>query len=92
VEAPASAQARLRTLVAADRRRIADGTRPLYHALWAPSVDGSVDITILELPLIHLFVPDEAGVIDGARLIIARALGVDQDAFDVVAGRPPNGA
>lgn len=75
-------------MVAADRRRIADGTRPLYHALSAPSVDGSVDVTIRELPLIHLFVPDHAGVLDGARLIIARELAVDSSSFDVQDGGP----
>jgi hypothetical protein len=82
--APAgSAQAALRATVAADRERIASGERPIYHVRTATSIDGSVDVTIHELPLIHLFVPDDAGAIDGARLLIARTLDVDPGSFDV---------
>jgi hypothetical protein len=47
------------------------------------SIDGSVDVTIRELPLIHVFVPDDAGVLAGARLLIARTLAVDPESFDV---------
>lgn len=83
---PASAQARLRAAVAVDRRRIARGERPAYHVLWTTSPFGGVDVTILELPLIHLFVPDVAGVLDAARVLVARTLAAEPDAFDVRAG------
>ena len=74
----------LQANIAADRRRIDAGERPLYHAMWTPGVDGSTDVRIRELPIIHLFVPDRAGVIDGARSLVARYLAVDPNAFDVV--------
>jgi hypothetical protein len=83
-----SARARLRQLADADRHRIERGERPTYHAIWVTANDGSVDVTIRELPLIHLYVPDDAGVLDGARLIIARALDVDPKSFDVQDGGP----
>ena len=70
----------------ADRRRIARGERPLYRALWVVGPD-AVDITIVELPIIHLFVPDDGQVLDGARLLIARTLAVDPQSFDVVPDR-----
>jgi hypothetical protein len=60
-------RARLRTATEADRRRIARGERPLYRALWVIGPD-AVDVTILELPIVHLFVPDDRQVLDGARL------------------------
>jgi hypothetical protein len=48
-----------------------------------------VDVMITELPIIHLFVPDYARVSDGARILIARTLDVDPNAFDVaVEGSP----
>jgi hypothetical protein len=78
-----SAQETLRATVGADRVRIASGDRPTYTVLWTSSIDGSVDVRIRELPLIHLFVPDEAGVGDGARLLVAQTLGVDPEAFDL---------
>jgi len=87
-----SAAARLRATTARDRARIARGERPAYHATWSTSVDGSADVTVVELPLIHLFVPDAAGVAAGARLIIARALDVDPDAFDVAVIEPVRGS
>ena len=87
-----SAQEQLRETVEADRQRIARGERPHYHALVATSVDGSIDVTVLELPLIHLFVPDEGAAIEGARLAIARALDVDPSAFDVGVGGPRTAA
>jgi|GEM_PF-3192465 hypothetical protein len=80
---PASAQETLRATVEADRLRIAKGERPVYHVRRAASIDGSIDVTIHELPLIRLFVPDDAGVIDGARLLIARTLDVDPGTFEV---------
>jgi hypothetical protein len=83
-----SAAGRLRAGVAEARARIAAGERPAYHVVTAPSSDGSVDVTIQELPLIHLYVPDAAGVLDGARLLISRTLAVDPDAFDLRAGTP----
>lgn len=82
--APAgSAQATLCAAVEADGRRIANGERPVYHVRSAMSNDGSIDVTVHELPLIHLYVPDDASVIDGARLLIARTLDVDPGTFDV---------
>jgi hypothetical protein len=69
--------------VARDRRLIAAGQRPTYHATWSISPDGAVDVRVAELPIIHLFVPDRIAVAVGARLLIARTLGVPPDAFDV---------
>ena len=77
-----SAAARLRATIMRDRERIARGERPTYHAAWTPAVD-SVDVRIVELSLIHLFVPDRRGVGDGARVLIARTLEVDPSTFDV---------
>ena len=78
-----SAQETLRVAVDADRSRIANGKRPTYHATWTTSIDGSIDVRIRELPLIHLFVPDRGGVLPGARVLIARTLDVAPEAFDV---------
>jgi hypothetical protein len=77
-----SAQSTLRATVEADRLRIANGARPTYRVRTATSIDGSIDLTIRELPLIHLLVPDHASAIDGARLLIARTLDVDPSAFE----------
>jgi hypothetical protein len=83
-DAPAvSAASSLRARVERDRARIAAGERPVYTVVTATSIDGSVDVTIRELPLIHLFVPVDASALDGARLIIARALEVDPASFDI---------
>jgi len=84
VVSAASSHARLRATIDADRERIARGERPTYHAQWTTALDGSIDVTVPELPLIHQFVPDEAGILDGARFLVARHLGVDPSAFDVV--------
>jgi hypothetical protein len=74
----------LRERIAVDRQMISTGERPLYHA--TTSYDGSaVDVRVRELPIIHLFVPDTAGVLDGARGLIARTLGVAPTSFDVTA-------
>lgn len=74
----------LQRQISEDRRSIAIGERPIYHATWATSLDGgAVDVEIQELPIIHLFVPDESGVLAGARALIARTLGVDPSSFDV---------
>lgn len=82
--APAdSTQATLHATLEADSQRIANGERPVYHVRRTTSIDGSVDFTIHELPIIHLFVPDDSGVVDGARLLIARTLNVDPGTFDV---------
>jgi hypothetical protein len=80
-----SSDARLRAAIQAEQRRIAGGNRPLYHATWTTTPDGPpiVDVRIRELPIIHLFVPDYAGVSDGARILIARTLAVDPASFDV---------
>ncbi len=56
-------------------------------ASWTVGPD-AVDVTILELPIVHLFVPDRAQVLDGARLLVARTLAVDPQSFDVVPARP----
>jgi len=79
-----SSYRRLEATIASDRVGIAAGKRPLYHATHASGVDGSMDVRIRELPIIHLFVPDEDGVLDGARLLIARHLRVEPGSFDVV--------
>jgi len=80
-----SSDARLRAAIQAEQRWIAGGNRPLYHATWTTTPDGPpiVDVRIRELPIIHLFVPDYAGVSDGARLLVARTLAVDPASFDV---------
>jgi hypothetical protein len=83
----ASSHAKLQARIAIDRRRIAAGDRPLYHVIRTTTPDGStVDIMIEELPIIHTFVPDNARVLDGARGLVARTLGVDATSFDVVIG------
>jgi hypothetical protein len=74
----------LRTRIRADRRRIAQGERLVYHATSSSTLDGAAEVTILELPIIHLFVPDHIRVSDGARGLIARTLAVDAASFDVV--------
>ena len=71
-------------MVATDRERIAAGERPRYHVTWTPSqVVGATDVNVVELPIVHLFVPDPGTVLDGARILIAQTLGVPLDAFDV---------
>ena len=80
-------RARLRATIEADRRRIAQGERPIYRVVWAVGPD-AVDVTILELPIVHLFVPDDRQVLDGARLLIARTLAVDPQSFDVAPAQP----
>ena len=66
-------------------RRIARGERPVFHVV--TSWDGSaVDVRIVELPIVHLFVPDTAGVADGARILIARTLGVNPTSFAIELG------
>ena len=82
-----SSEAKLRATVAADRQRIAKGERPLYHATWMPSGDGSTDITIVELPIIHLLVASADHALDGARVLIARTLGAGVESFDVAVER-----
>lgn len=83
-----SSAGRLLLRIRTDQARIANGERPLYHASWATRGDGSADVMILELPLVHLFVPEAARVPDGARGLIARTLGVDPATFDVVVQTP----
>ena len=82
-----SADRRLQTRVRSDQERIARGERPLYHVGWTLGAD-AVDVTIRELPLIHLFVPDSLSVLDGARGLIAKTLAVDTAAFDLVTDAP----
>ena len=81
----ASSHTRLGEAIEADRARINRGERPAYHVRWATAPDGSIDVTVAELPLIHQFVPDEASVLDGGRFLIARTLDVEPRAFDVTA-------
>jgi hypothetical protein len=76
--------------VARDRRLIAAGQRPTYHATWSVSPGGAVDVRVTELPIIHLFVPDRIAVAVGARLLIARTLGVPPDEFDVEVEATPS--
>lgn len=76
--------------IARDRQRIAEGQRPAYHATWSVSAEGSLDVRVTELPIIHLFVPDRTAITDGARLLIARTLDVAPDAFDVAVDRLPS--
>jgi hypothetical protein len=71
----------------AEQARIARGERPLYHAAWVAVSEGC-DVTIRELPLIHVFVPDPSRVTDGARGVVAARLAVDAASFDV-AIEPP---
>lgn len=69
------------------RAAIAHGEQPVFHVV--TSWDGSaIDVRIRELPLIHLFVPDQGRVIDGARELIARSLRVDPSAFVLEAAHP----
>jgi hypothetical protein len=82
-----SSEARLRAAIERDRRRIEQGERPGYTVRSAPSTFGGIDVTIEELPLVHLFVPDEAGIREGARALIARTLQVDPARFDVRTSR-----
>ena len=86
-----SSYARLRAAINAEQRRIAAGSRPLFHATWTTSPDGApiVDVMIRELPIIHLFVPNDARISDGARILIARTLGVDPASFDVAVEESP---
>lgn len=60
----------------------------MYHATWATTLDGAADVTIAELPIIHVFVPDSSRIRDGARLLIARTLSIDPSTFDVVVNEP----
>jgi hypothetical protein len=53
------------------------------------TLDGAVDVTIVELPIIHLFVPVSRDVPHGARGLIAGTLGVGASSFDVVIREPP---
>jgi hypothetical protein len=87
-----SSATRLRAAIVQDRDRIARGERPSYHATWSTSVDGAADVRIVELPLIHLFVPDARGVRAGARLLIARTLDVEPAAFDLEVIEPGRGS
>ena len=80
-------RARLRAAIEADRLRIAQGQRPTYRVSWTVGPD-AVDVTIIELPIVHLFIPDQGQVLDGARLLIARTLAVDPQSFEVVPAEP----
>lgn len=75
----------LERALAEGRRLISRGDRPVYHVV--TTYDGAaVDVRIRELPTIHIFVPGEAGVVEGARGLIGRTLGVDPSSFDVEPG------
>jgi hypothetical protein len=75
---------RLRLAIEADQRRLAQGDRPLYHVIWTAAAGGAIDVTVAELPLIHVFVPDHESVLDGARILISRTLAADPASFDVM--------
>ena len=83
-----SSHRQLQSRIPADQERIARGERPVYHVHWTTSPDGPLDVTIRELPIIHLFVPDHQSVADGARGLIARTLAVDPTSFDLVTDLP----
>jgi hypothetical protein len=67
---------------------LARGERPIYHVTWRSSEFGAVDVTIEELPIIRLFVPGLASVLDGARILIERTLMVDPTSIDVALRDP----
>jgi hypothetical protein len=68
--------------VAEFRRRLSLGERPVFHVMTAP--DGAaVDVRLRELSAVHVYVPDELGVLDGARGLVAKTLGVDPSRFDI---------
>ena len=79
-----SSASRLRAASEVGRQRVIRGERPVYHVTWRSSEYGAVDVTIEELPIIHLFVPDSASVLDGARVLVARTLMIDPTSVDVV--------
>jgi len=55
---------------------------------WIVAEGGAIDVTVSELTIIHLFVPDPSSVLDGAGVLIARTLAADPRFIDVVlAGR-----
>jgi len=60
----------------------------MYHVRSTTTPDGALDVTIQELPIIHLFVPDHRGVPDGARGLIARTLAVHIASFDLAPDEP----
>jgi hypothetical protein len=76
----------LRRGIKTGRRRLAKGERLLYHVTWTVAEGGAIDVTVSELPIIHLFVPDPSSVFDGARVLIARTLAADPSFIDVVVG------
>lgn len=78
-----SSARRLRAAIATGRLQAARGKRPVYHVIWKSTEFDAVDVTIEELPIIHLFVPDVASVLDGARILIARTLMVNPTSIDV---------
>jgi hypothetical protein len=80
--------ARRRTAVQVGRRRIEAGERPLYHATWSASLDGAADVSVSELPLVHVFAPDHTRVSDAARLLVSRTLAVGPETFDLVLVEP----
>jgi len=64
------------------------GTDIAAPALTGSGVGLTADVTVSELPLVHVFVPDHTRVADGARLLIARTLAVEPEAFDLVLVEP----
>ena len=84
----ASAQSRLRAVVEAEQQRLATGERRLYHVMCTAAAGGAFDVTVRELPTIHLFVPDRATALDGARLLIAQTLATDLNTIDLALEDP----
>ena len=76
--------------IADARRAIARGERPVFHVV--TTFDGAaVDVRLLELPVVHLYVPDSSGVLEGARSLVARTLEVDPWTFGVEMADPTIG-
>jgi hypothetical protein len=68
--------------VADAHRRISLNERLVFHV--TTEHDGAaVDVRVRELSAVHVYVPDEQRVLDGARGLIAQVLAVDPASFDV---------
>lgn len=83
-----SASTRQRAAIQAEQRRLAIGERPLYHVRCTAAAGGAFDVTVRELPIVHLFVPDRDSALDGARFLIAQTLTTDPNTFDLALENP----
>lgn len=68
------------------RRRLSLGERLVFHVV-IEHEGAAIDVRVRELSAVHLYVADLGGVLDGARGLIAKTLGVDPSSFTVVAER-----